>query len=369
MRSLILPAALASLALAACDAVSPNRPPSMATLKQEIATWSPAQKTLEAERVTSAFFALTPAARANYLAKSDSGVLMRDFDDTVLGEGRVHIASSYGALIAPTVMAYQFNLADGRSFGGVTQARKDTTGQPDLNIRKDDRTAEIRSCEDWVSQRVLEQLTVLRMTGNSDAASVKKNLPADDCSLWSAAPALPKAQEQAAPPPAPPPAHPATQEAAPLHIRCEITDTQSNFLTYDFIDAITPSNEAIPNVFAEAIFSKNGVSTTPAYDQKPYWDLAVDEAKQVAALWSRIDKGWDIAYFLPPSPYAGNASLFHDSNKLGTGRCFKPTDQTMPVAPQPSLPVPLPSKDSDIADAMVKATDGMFKAWGLPLRK
>jgi hypothetical protein len=101
-------------------------------------------------------------------------MIMRDYDDAILGEQRTHIASSYAALIAPTVLAYQFNLADGRSFGSVTQARKDTTGQPDLNIRKDDRTGEFRSCEDWVSQRVVEQLTVLSMTGTSNAASVKK---------------------------------------------------------------------------------------------------------------------------------------------------------------------------------------------------
>ena len=199
MKSLILAAALAPLALVACDAASPNRPPSIAVLKQEIATWSPAQKTLEAERITAAFLALAPFERADYLAKSDSGMIMRGYDDTIHGE-RVRIASSYGALIAPTVMAYQINFADGRSFGAVTQARKDMH-QPDLNIEKNDRTGASWSCQDWVSQRVLEQLTVLSMTGSANAASVRENLPADDCSFWShgdhelADPPLVKAQE------------------------------------------------------------------------------------------------------------------------------------------------------------------------------
>jgi hypothetical protein len=294
MNRLFLTAA-AGLALAACDAVSPNRPPSMATLKQEIATWSPAQKTLEAERVTSAFFALTPAERANYLVKSDSGVIMRDYDDTILGEQRTRVASSYGALIAPKVMAYQFNLADGRSFGGVMQARKDTTGQPDLNIRKDDRTGEIRSCEDWVSQRVLEQLTVLRMTGNSDAASVKKNLPADDCSLWSAAAALPKAQEQAAPPPA----QPATREPASVEAPPQ------------------PAPAAAPTV--------------------SFWSHKDHEAPDPTLPVPLSSKDRDIARAMVKA----------------TSGLFAPT-------PDPTLPVPLSSKDRDIARAMVKATSGLF---------
>jgi hypothetical protein len=111
---------------------------------------------------------------------------------------------------------------------------------------------------------------------------------------------------------------------------------------------------------AEVSFSKNGVETTAAYNQKPFWSTAINQADNVASLWSRMDKGWYIAYFINPSPYSGAASLFHGSNKIGTGRCFKPTDQTMPVAPQPALPVPLPSKDRDIADAMVKATNGVL---------
>jgi predicted aspartyl protease len=107
---------------------------------------------------------------------------------------------------------------------------------------------------------------------------------------------------------------------------CNIKDMRNNNLTYSFTGAYN-NNTAV----AEKTYTRNGQTTVQPTDRSPAWALSANTAEQIVALWSLVDRGWQIAVFAN----VGTAALYHDGNLVGSGNCFHEEGTMLTVAELP----------------------------------
>jgi hypothetical protein len=151
------------------------------------------------------------------------------------------------------------------------------------------------------------------------------------------------------------PAHAiSTSTTLPYHFRCEITDTQFNRLTYDFVNALDDRGAV-----AESQFTKNGaIIADPSMigTNVPYWTSLNDPYSQVprTILLSRRAPGWSITFLTNVT--RGEAVLWHNDNRIGDGHCFNVT----PAPGSPSIPAPdTTTVPSNVVPFVMNAQGGM----------
>jgi clan AA aspartic protease (TIGR02281 family) len=125
----------------------------------------------------------------------------------------------------------------------------------------------------------------------------------------------------------------ATADAARADIRCDITDQRNNVVSYTFTG--TPDDK---QAVAEASYSRNGTATMNDKMNPRLWSFVIDNDKHTVSLWSRVDQGWAIVSYVNPSPNVGGATLFHNNNVVGTGRCIRIDDEPRPQTPPIVVP-------------------------------
>jgi hypothetical protein len=111
-------------------------------------------------------------------------------------------------------------------------------------------------------------------------------------------------------------ATPAAAHAADeaIDFSCNIQHNRGNDLTYHFVEALSDETAV-----AEHDFTKNGQKIVNPTNSAPYWSWVIKG--DVFAVWSRVDQGWSIAWYLKPNPNAGGATLFHNQTQVGAGVC------------------------------------------------
>jgi hypothetical protein len=124
--------------------------------------------------------------------------------------------------------------------------------------------------------------------------------------------------------------------AETINITCQLT-VQPGYTSLVYRFSIADGD-----TFArETSMSKNGVLITNRSATLPRWDAVT--RGNVETLWSTIDKGWSLTFFLRPNPYAGMASLFTPTRQLAaSGECARDRPDASPSPPLYSSPPPSP---------------------------
>jgi hypothetical protein len=118
-------------------------------------------------------------------------------------------------------------------------------------------------------------------------------------------------------------------QAATLH--CDITDNRGNAMSYTFTEALDDQK-----ALAEVSYSRNGALTMNDKTRSPLWTVVINDNENTMSLWSRVDRGWVLAFFTNRSPNFGSATLFHNNHSVGSGHCQLVDEPTEARNPTPA---------------------------------